>query len=137
MAETYRAEVIGSLLRPAYLREANKSRDAGHLSITQFKQIEDRSVDEALSLQEAADIDVITDGEMRRAIFLGPLLGLEGLASGGGGILHWKRRQGDDESELEFPLPYSVVGRLKRNRSLTAEEFVYARARARRPIKMT
>jgi 5-methyltetrahydropteroyltriglutamate--homocysteine methyltransferase len=137
MAETYRAEVIGSLLRPEYLKEANKSRDAGHLPIAEFKQIEDRSVDEALGLQEAAGIDVVTDGEMRRSIFLGPLLGLEGLAPVVGETLHWRKREGQGETELDFPYPYSVVGKIKRNRSLTAEEYVYARARTGKPIKVT
>jgi 5-methyltetrahydropteroyltriglutamate--homocysteine methyltransferase len=42
---------------------------AGRLSHAQFKCIEDRAVDEAVSLQEAAGLDIVTDGEMRRLSF--------------------------------------------------------------------
>jgi methionine synthase II (cobalamin-independent) len=138
MAEIYRAEVIGSILRPAYLKEARESWQAGRLTNAQFKQIEDRSVDEALALQEAAGIDVLTDGEMRRTIFLAPLIALdEGLAPVGGETLHWRRKEGQQEHELLFTYPSAIARKLKPGRSLTVEEYVYARARTKKPVKVT
>src|SRR3954454_16657238 len=69
MASNYRADVIGSLLRPAYLAEARQKFDAGDMPEDEFKQLENRAVDEALALQENAGVDVVTDGEMRRFTF--------------------------------------------------------------------
>ena len=62
-------DVVGSLLRPVVLRKARDDWVAGRLSHAQFKSIEDRAVDEAVSLQEAAGLDIVTDGEMRRLSF--------------------------------------------------------------------
>ena len=67
----YRTDVVGSLLRPAYLKEARAEYEAGRLTDAEFKQIEDRAVDEAIALQERAGIAVITDGELRRYAFYG------------------------------------------------------------------
>ena len=73
MAISYRAEVIGSMLRPGYLKDARKKWEAGGISTREFKCIEDRAVDEAIALQERCGVDVITDGEMRRTHFIAPL----------------------------------------------------------------
>jgi hypothetical protein len=72
---TAHTDVVGSLLRPVALRKAWYDWMAGRLSHAQFKSIEDRAVDEAVSLQEAAGLDIVTDGEMRRL-----------STSGGGGV---------------------------------------------------
>ena len=61
----YRSDVVGSLLRPQYLKEARKNRESGELSHADFKKVEDRAVDEAIALQIESGLDVITDGEMR------------------------------------------------------------------------
>src|SRR6266480_4946430 len=66
---TAHTDVVGSLLRPVALRKARDDWTAGRLSHAQFKAIEDRAVDEAVCLQEAAGLDIVTDGEMRRLSF--------------------------------------------------------------------
>ncbi|HEY3062308.1 MAG TPA: cobalamin-independent methionine synthase II family protein [Chloroflexota bacterium] len=63
---TPRAETVGSLLRPDYLKKAREERLAERLSTTELEAVEDRAVGEAIALQEQAGLDVITDGEMRR-----------------------------------------------------------------------
>src|SRR5205814_2080761 len=73
MVNRYHAEVIGSLLRPQYLKDARKQWEAGQLSTREFKRSEDRAVDEMITLQERSGVDVITDGEMRRSHFIAPL----------------------------------------------------------------
>src|SRR5215470_14314571 len=70
----YRSDVVGSLLRPAYLKEARELHEAGELSDAAFKQIEDRAVAEAVELQDRAGVEVVTDGEMRRYAFYGHLV---------------------------------------------------------------
>src|SRR5688572_32974234 len=75
-----RADVVGSLLRPPYLLDARAQLERGELTPAAFKAIEDRAVDEAVALQEAAGLDVVTDGEMRRYALYGHLVeALEGL----------------------------------------------------------
>src|SRR5262249_62295116 len=66
---TARTDVVGSLLRPVALRKARDDWVAGRLNDAQFKSIEDRAVDEAVSLQEAAGLGSATGGEMRRPSF--------------------------------------------------------------------
>jgi len=131
---TYHSEVVGSLLRPSYLVEARKQLDAGTLSAVDFKAIEDRAVNEAIALQEAVGIDVITDGEMRRYAFFGHLVdSLAGFDKFGG----WAIPFVDETGEQTIVRRPVVVERLQWRRSMCAEEWVYMRSRASRPGKVT
>jgi 5-methyltetrahydropteroyltriglutamate--homocysteine methyltransferase len=131
---TYRSDVVGSLLRPAYLKEARRRHAAGELSDAEFKRIEDRAVDEAIALQVQAGLDVISDGEMRRYAFFGHLIDcVEGFDKFGGWAIPFRDEQGN---ELIFKRPV-VVSRLRWRRHLCSEEFTYLRARADRPAKAT
>ena len=81
----YRSDVVGSLLRPQYLKEARKQRESGELTHAEFKKVEDRAVNEAIALQIESGLDVITDGEMRRYAFYGHLIdAVEGYDKFGG-----------------------------------------------------
>jgi len=129
-----RSDVVGSLLRPAYLVEAREALEAGRLAPAAFKRIEDRAVDEAVALQEAAGLDVVTDGELRRYAFFGHLIeAVEGFDRLGGWAIPFRDEQG---GELIFRRPV-VVDRLRWRRSMCAEEFVYLRARTARLVKVT
>jgi 5-methyltetrahydropteroyltriglutamate--homocysteine methyltransferase len=131
---TYRSDVVGSLLRPAYLKEARRRHAAGELSDAEFKRIEDRAVDEAIALQVQAGLDVISDGEMRRYAFFGHLIDcVEGFDKFGGWAIPFRDEQGN---ELIFKRPV-VVSRLRWRRHLCSEEFTYLRACADRPAKAT
>src|SRR5512134_1896482 len=116
----YRSDVIGSLLRPTYLKEARKNLADGKISHAEFKKIEDRAVNEAIDIQLKAGLDVITDGEMRRYAFFGHLIdATEGYDKFGG----WAIPFHDDEGhELIFKRPV-VVSKLRRIRPLCEEEF--------------
>src|SRR6266853_4537690 len=91
----YRAEVVGSLLRPSWLKQARAAWLDGRLSAPEFKRIEDRAVDAAIAQQEGVGLDVVTDGELRRSSFLGPLIDtVDGLGSTSETIeaqRHWRR----------------------------------------------
>jgi 5-methyltetrahydropteroyltriglutamate--homocysteine methyltransferase len=130
----YRSDVIGSLLRPQYLKDARKKRETGELSHAEFKKIEDRAVDEAIALQIESGLDVITDGEMRRYAFYGHLIdAVEGYDKFGG----WAIPFHDDEgNEVVIKRPV-VVSTLRRVRPLCEEEFVYLRAKTDHPAKVT
>lgn len=129
-----RSDVIGSLLRPQYLKDARARRDEGTISAVEFKQIEDRSVDEAIDLQTRCGIDVLTDGEMRRYAFYGHLIdAVEGYDKYGGWAIPFRDEQGN-ELILKRPV---VVSKLKRVRPMCEEEFTYVRARTKHPAKVT
>src|SRR5262245_13175446 len=129
----YRSDVVGSLLRPTYLKDARKRHAAGEISDAEFKRIEDRAVDEAIALQTQAGLNVITDGEMRRYAFFGHLIdATEGYDKFGGWAIPFHDDQGH---ELIFKRPV-VVSKLKRIRPLCEEEFTYLRARADRLAKV-
>jgi 5-methyltetrahydropteroyltriglutamate--homocysteine methyltransferase len=130
----WRSDVVGSLLRPTYLQSANDRRERGEISPVEFKNIEDRAVDEALALQEAAGLDVVTDGEMRRYAFFGHLVdALEGFDKYGGWSVTFRDDQGH-EAPLRRPV---VVGKLRWRRQMSVEEFTYLRGRTTRQVKVT
>src|SRR5881296_3071548 len=131
---TIRSDVVGSLLRPPALVQARADFEAGRLAPAEFKRIEDQAVDEAIALQEAAGLDVITDGEQRRYAFFGHLIdALDGFDKLGGWAIAFRNEAGE---ELTFRRPV-VVERLRWRRSMCAEEFSYLRARSRRALKVT
>jgi 5-methyltetrahydropteroyltriglutamate--homocysteine methyltransferase len=129
-----RSDVVGSLLRPDYLREAQSKLDGGELTPAGYKTIEDRAVDEAVALQQNAGLDVVTDGEMRRYAFFGHLAeALEGFDKFGG----WSITFRDDEGHAAPVQRPVVVGKLKWRRQMAVEEFTYLRGRTNVPAKVT
>jgi 5-methyltetrahydropteroyltriglutamate--homocysteine methyltransferase len=131
---TIRSDVVGSLLRPQYLKDARKRLEAGGISAADFKRIEDRSVNEAIDLQIKAGLDVISDGEMRRYAFYGHFIdSVEGFDKFGGWAIPFHDEEGN---ELVFKRPV-VVSKLQRKRHMCSEEFSYLRGRTDHPAKAT
>ncbi|HKW73823.1 MAG TPA: cobalamin-independent methionine synthase II family protein [Candidatus Dormibacteraeota bacterium] len=129
-----RAEVVGSLLRPDYLTKARASLETGEIRPVEFKQIEDRAVDEAIELQSGAGIDVITDGEQRRYAFFGHLVdSVAGFDKYGGWAIPFHDEKGE---QLVYKRPV-VTDKLRPIRNMCAEEFTYLRARTKVPVKVT
>jgi 5-methyltetrahydropteroyltriglutamate--homocysteine methyltransferase len=131
------------MLRPPELLRSADSFRQGKMAVAEFRQVEDRAVDEAIAIQEQAGIDLITDGEQRRLafgdVFGQSVIGIVPVApqAAGQGPM-WKG--GDEASrrlEIASPTGGIIVDRLRRGESKAAQEFVYARARARRPVKVT
>jgi 5-methyltetrahydropteroyltriglutamate--homocysteine methyltransferase len=134
-----RTDVVGSLLRPAELLDAQTRLAAGELSRAAFKEVEDRAVDEALALQEDAGLDVVTDGEMRRLSFQSQVpAAVDGFGEWDLDAFLWGEWHSEELGDLtvERP-PIAVVGQLRRRRSLAGEEFAYARGRTDRVLKIT
>jgi 5-methyltetrahydropteroyltriglutamate--homocysteine methyltransferase len=130
-----RAEVIGSMLRPAYLLEAQDKHADGRLSDAAFKEIEDRAVDECVATQEQAGVDVLTDGEMRRNVFASQLVqATEGFESVEGNTADWFNLDGKMETS---PVTVALVRPIDRRRHLSTEELAYLRGRTSRPVKVT
>jgi 5-methyltetrahydropteroyltriglutamate--homocysteine methyltransferase len=76
----FRADHVGSLLRPAALREARAKRAKGEMSAAELKAIEDREIERAIRKQEEVGLQAVTDGEFRRSWWhLDFLWGLDGV----------------------------------------------------------
>jgi 5-methyltetrahydropteroyltriglutamate--homocysteine methyltransferase len=134
MPGVHRADTVGSLLRPGYLLDARRAFEEGRIDAAELKRVEDRAVDAAIALQEGVGLDVVSDGELRRFSFFDHLLtqidGVRPLS--GVGVTFHGERAGE---EWDFHSPVTVVERIGRKRMMTVEEFSYARAVARRPVK--
>lgn len=136
---TAHTDVVGSLLRPPELIEAQKKLSTGKLTPTEFKRVEDRAIDEALRLQEEVGLEVLTDGEMRRLSFQSQMTAaVDGFGEWDLGAFLWGHWQSDEFETMviERP-PLAVVSKLRRKRFLSAEEFTYARGRTGRVLKIT
>jgi 5-methyltetrahydropteroyltriglutamate--homocysteine methyltransferase len=76
----FRADHVGSLLRPAALKEARERRAKGEIAADELKAVEDREIKDVIKKQEAAGLQSITDGEFRRSWWhLDFLWGLDGI----------------------------------------------------------
>jgi 5-methyltetrahydropteroyltriglutamate--homocysteine methyltransferase len=129
----FRADHIGSLLRPAKLREAFKQRAAGKLGEAEFKQVQDEAIRDVVRLQESVGLKVVTDGEFRRASYWGRFVAL----IDGFGIKDAQFTFHDDHGhETAFTAPY-VMSRLKRKQSISLEELEAAKRFTNSVIKIT
>jgi 5-methyltetrahydropteroyltriglutamate--homocysteine methyltransferase len=134
-----RSDVVGSLLRPPELLAAQQRFADGKLTSQDFKRVEDLAVERALRLQEECGLDVVTDGEMRRLSFQSQLpAAVEGFSEWDIDAFLWGDWHSDDlgDVNIERP-PLAVIGKLKRRRFLSAEEFTYARGRTEKILKIT
>lgn len=119
MPKEVRADTVGSLLRPESIRRAKRGDDPAAV-----RAAEDAAVLDAIALQEAAGLDVITDGEMRRRSWVPTGDALSGftLMPGGAG---W-RWQGTDRAERFDAMPYPfVTAPLRVEHDLAREEYAF------------
>ena len=111
---TERADVVGSLLRPRWLLQAEQDFAVGLLTQAAFKAMEDRAVDEAIALQEEAGLEIITDGVMRRQSFQDQIAAaVDGFGEVILDSLVWGEWHGDGEignRSVARPASMGVVG---------------------------
>ena len=143
MSEVYRADHVGSLLRPPELLEARASHEAGRLSLEQLREIEDQAILQALEMQREVGIEVFSDGEYRRSWFSGGLAeSVEGVIDDPepGLVNPWQGPQGQfaDDTTADIGFATQVVGaKLRQVRRLTAHESGFLKAHAPGPFKIT
>ena len=129
----FRADHIGSLLRPAKLREAYKQRATSRIGDAEFDKIQDQAIREVVKLQEDAGLQVVTDGEFRRASYWGRFVSLiDGFV-----IREAQFTFHDDHGhDTAFTAPH-VVSRLKRRASIGLEEFTFVKPLTKAVPKIT
>jgi 5-methyltetrahydropteroyltriglutamate--homocysteine methyltransferase len=131
----YRAEHVGSFLRPAYLLEARKEQRAGLIDAAALRAVEDRAIAELVQMQVGLGIAVITDGEFRRRHFHTDfLLQLDGIEEQGGLPTRFHKASG----EVDFAPPVMVVtDRIRHSRAIEVDNYGYLRSLTDRCIKVT
>ncbi len=132
----FRAEHVGSLLRPPQLLKARADHDAGRLSATDLRRVEDDLVRKAVAMQEEIGLQSITDGEFRRGVFYADFI-CRGL--GGASIYYEAERMFfvDDEGK-HIPVPLLTIhDRLKWSGPVHADEFRFVQSLTGRTVKIT
>jgi len=126
MKPPFRADQVGSLLRPKELAEARK-----RLKGDELRAIEDRCIQEAIARQEAVGLQAITDGEMRRDWWhLDFMTQLDGVTA----VVNPGPKFGGTEEQPPIP---SVTGKVGCSRPIMVEDFSFLKISTRRTAKFT
>ena len=127
----FRADHVGSLLRPATLLDARDRRDRGEIGADELRAVEDACIRDVVRMQQDVGLRGVTDGEYRRTFWhLDFLERIEGVkVTEGKFAAHFRR---DDGSDVGFvPPTMTVDGRLERTRGIQIEDFRFLRSVAR------
>ena len=129
----FRAEHIGSLLRPRSLVEAYRARKSGEIDDVAFEGIRAEAIRDVVRLQEEVGLQVVTDGEFWRTTYISHFVeSCEGLAFRPSAFRFHDSQGGDHQ----FLAP-TCVGRVKRTRALSVQEFDFVRTTTDRTVKYT
>jgi 5-methyltetrahydropteroyltriglutamate--homocysteine methyltransferase len=129
----FRADHVGSLLRPAALKEARGKHERGEIGAAELAAIEDREIAAVIGKQEAVGLKSVTDGEFRRASWQTDfLIGLDGVES----------YHGERKMLFKGPQPRPILLRLKHKLGAfhghpMLEHFKFVAAHAKVTPKMT
>ncbi len=129
----FRAENVGSLLRPPELLKARSECAQGRIALDALREIEDRAILQAFEGQRKAGIGIYTDGELRRGSWLTDMAdAVEGFVPDKV-MLEWKGPGGGAEGSTA-----QVVGaKLRKVRRLTGHELPLLKKSAPGPFKIT
>jgi len=139
MQSLFRADHVGSLLRPRALLEARTNPDLDHAALT---RVEDEAILAALERQKSAGLEIFTDGEFRRAGFMSDFYeSVEGLDRGGEVQRTWKgaasRIGGTSGAIVSGGAVGVAVAKLQQTKPLTSFELEFLKAHAPGAIKIT
>jgi 5-methyltetrahydropteroyltriglutamate--homocysteine methyltransferase len=137
MLGAYRAEHVGSFLRPTAVKEARAAFRAGHLPLEQLRRVEDRAILAVLERQRSIGVDLFTDGELRRTGFQNDLVeAVEGFvdAPRPAVVRIWQGPGGEPQEQGTRQV---VGGKLRPGGRLTEHQVRFLQDHAPGPIKMT
>ena len=122
----FRADHVGSLLRPPYLLRAREEHAAGRLDAAALRETEDRAVLEVIELQREAGLRSATDGEFRRGSWhMDFIYALDGISRASDNLtVHFRNPDG----ELDFtPAALRVDGRIGLSETIFGDDFAFLR----------
>jgi len=131
----FRADHVGSLLRPEELLQARQRFQNDEISKEQLRTIEDRCIREAVKQQESVGLQSITDGEYRRTFFHVDFLErLEGVTVRGGIETKFEGKKGD----VNFAPPRLVVtDKLRHTEDIQKADFEFLKSITGQTPKVT
>lgn len=122
----FRADHVGSLLRPKHLLEARGRFDRGEITAADLHHIEDEAIRHAVKRQEDVGLKSITDGEFRRRSWhMDFICRIGGVVSAGTQVRPFHNEKGDVRNEIEVP---KVVGRLRLEHPIFADDFQFLKS---------
>jgi 5-methyltetrahydropteroyltriglutamate--homocysteine methyltransferase len=129
----FRADHVGSLLRPQALRQAFRRHAAGELGDAEFNAMQDRCIRDVVAVQESVGLQVATDGEFRRGSYWGRFVErIDGFAVKSA-LFKFRNDQGH---EVEFTAPYATA-KIARRRPLALDEYEFLQGATRVTGKIT
>lgn len=132
----FRADHVGSLLRPQSLLQARRRHAEGLLTAEQLRELEDQAIVHAVALQEQVGLQGITDGEYRRAIFHVDFLKHIHGVSVSAGTYTVKFRGAAQPIDFAPPV-LAVTGKLQRpSGGISVEDFKYLNSVTNRTAKL-
>src|SRR5215469_4221283 len=132
MAAQYRADQVGSFLRPAELLDAR--RNGGDPQ--KLRELEDRHISRVLAKQKELGFEIFTDGELRRRNFMSDFTdAVEGFDLGDSVARSWKAGEGKDAHASS--VTGIVTSKLRGVRPLTGHELAFLKANCKGAIKIT
>ncbi len=125
----FRADHVGSLLRPPELHEAREAHAAGKLDDEGLKAAEDAAIDEIVRMQEEVGLQSVTDGEFRRATWhMDFIYSIDGISRAPGNLaVKFHNAEGDIEWT---PAAIHIDGKLGVSEPIFGEAFEYLQSRA-------
>jgi 5-methyltetrahydropteroyltriglutamate--homocysteine methyltransferase len=131
----FRADQVGSLLRPAPLLAARERRKRGELSATELRDIEDAAIRDVVKMQEELGLQSITDGEFRRGLWhMDFVCDFASVEQAPGIPIRFHSEQG----EIEWSPPgVKITGRLARPHPIFVDDFRFLSSIARATPKVT
>lgn len=131
----FRADHVGSFLRPKELLDAREQHQRGAISKDELRKVEDRSIRDIVRFQEDLGLQAVTDGEFRRTYFhIDFLEQLEGVETRGGLTAHFHSAKG----EVDFAPPVlHVTGKVRHARPIQVADFEFLKSVTRRVPKLT
>jgi len=132
MKPPFRADQVGSLLRPPQLREARANAKRGETSAAALREAEDAAIRQAIARQESIGLESITDGEFRRDWWhVDFLTGFEGVQAYSAPLV-----VGFQNTEEQPPM-LRVTGRVRRTRPVFVDAFRFVKENTRHTAKLT
>jgi 5-methyltetrahydropteroyltriglutamate--homocysteine methyltransferase len=130
MKTPFRADQVGSLLRPAELAVARRQAKAGAIGAAQLKEMEDRCIRVAVAKQESVGLEAITDGEMRRDYWhLDFVKQIEGVTL--------KQAVGMTFQAEDVPPMATITGKVRLAKPIFTDHFAFLKSATRKTPKLT
>ena len=132
MPARYRADHIGSLLRPAELLQARGANS----DTAQLRALEDKHILRVIERQKDLGFKIFTDGELRRGNFMSDFNdAVEGIDEGVAVARTWQTQAG--ASPRPSMVPGTIVAKIKQKRRLTGHEFAFVKQHSPGDVKVT